>query len=255
MTRTSAPGDTSSPMIGVTPTHTSSSSSSSSSSTVDKETKYSQAPQKSLEMRVVENCKQIFLDTFAEEKEKIEDDWLKKYTLETHVIEYLQKLLLQMSIATTVLNQSEPWTHSQCVKMIALWKCAKRLDVRKYFKKLAARKGLLDQKAEAFPAASQPNIETTPESTDPYLSAMPQAIEYIIPKYDDKEDLAIYDELLCGNSYKLKGVTILTIDLKATPDDKDDKITHALYDGVEKDNFSKMRKATNVPSPVLPFLV
>jgi hypothetical protein len=63
---------------------------------------------------------------FKDQKDKIEG-WQSKFHLENHVSEYLKKLLLQMSLAQNILLQpKETISAPQAVKIITLWKCARR---------------------------------------------------------------------------------------------------------------------------------
>jgi hypothetical protein len=97
------------------------------------------------EMRIVRENKINILNDFADQKIII-DKWFKDFTvknhvtLENHVTEYFKKLIIQMSLATKILNQSEPITPQQAIKIVTLWKCARRSDVVSYFKKLYAKK-------------------------------------------------------------------------------------------------------------------
>jgi hypothetical protein len=121
-----------------------------------------------LERRIVMNQSNLIKQTFEETKETV-DQWMEKFTLQPHITEYLKKLILQIGFAMNLLS-TQPIPDEKCVKIIALWKCARRRDVIDYFKKLNANQ----KQSEYSTITGIPpfDIKTTVPITEDWFEAM-----------------------------------------------------------------------------------
>jgi hypothetical protein len=201
------------------------------------------------EVRTVKKRCKFFLADFEDLKEKIEGKegtkskvgWLVEFSpIENHVKEYLEKLQAQMGFAIKILKQSDPWTHEQCVKIIELWNCAQRRDVKEYFKKLADKKAKEQKQPSTDLKTEEPNITTSYSYNEVKYEDQPPDFQ------GDKEISVMINRDLTTASFQLRAVTIQNKDKKFEETKYDAPV---LYEGNAKNKFSEICKATKMSVP------
>jgi len=90
------------------------------------------------EQIMIRDLKSLIEEDFEQAQTRIHK-WNKLTTVE-RVLEYLTKLSTQIVIAQRLMRTPERLTAEQAAKLIVLWKCARRRDIKDYFKKLAQTK-------------------------------------------------------------------------------------------------------------------
>jgi hypothetical protein len=93
--------------------------------------------------KYVEEHFKFILEDF-EKYEKIAQEWKREIKLKPHVIEYLDKLIAQLNLGMKIISQAiDPFDGNklipnrialqQCIKLIQLWRVAKKEDILAYF--------------------------------------------------------------------------------------------------------------------------
>jgi len=90
------------------------------------------------EQSMIRDLKSLIEEDFEQAQNRIHK-W-NKLTTEERVIDYLAKLSTQIVIGQRLIQNTERATAEQAAKLIVLWKCARRRDIKDYFKKLSQTK-------------------------------------------------------------------------------------------------------------------